>query len=78
MHKKAGLILKILLAVCVLFYAAIRFTVPAFMPDLKNYAETTASDYIKGSISIGDVKWNGALTLKLDNISIREIGRAHV
>ncbi len=68
----------IITAIVVVGYVAARMVVPQHLKETIPQIEQIATEYINGSVSIEDLKWNGGLGIVAKNVNIENIHKEKV
>ena len=72
MLNKRNILIAIIVALVTAYYSFVTSVAPNYIKQFIPIAETMAQDYIHGTVKIGDVKWNGGLSVQIDNVVVKD------
>ena len=72
MLNKRNILIAIIIALVTAYYSFVTSVAPNYIKQFIPVAETMAQDYIHGTVKIGDVKWQGGLSVQIDNVVVKD------
>ena len=72
MLNKRNILIAIIVALVTAYYSFVTSVAPNYIKQFIPVAETMAQDYIHGTVKIGDVKWQGGLSVQIDNVVVKD------